>query len=210
MFFYPASAFEVIYSEDGGGEVDSRESDYSTQEPVSHDVVATDETVQQSDDYIQLSYNSKKRHGKKYKNYKNRDSGLASSRPATGRRVFIFNPNSQRWAVYERDGSLVRTGHGSAGRHYCPDVRRGCKTPSGTYSLRAKMGPGFRSSRYPLPRGGAPMPYAMFFSKYYAIHGSNDVPHYNASHGCVRVYTSDARWLSGYLPYGSTIIIRPY
>lgn len=155
---------------------------------------------------VKKKYNS----GKKYKAKKS-GGGFASSRPATGRKVFIFNPNILRWGVYDESGNLVRTGHGVGGRYHCPDVGRRCKTPSGVFSIWNKAGAGFRSSRYPLPRGGAPMPYAMFFSKYYAIHGSNDVPNYNASHGCIRVYTSDARWLNqNFLNYGSTVIVHGY
>lgn len=160
--------------------------------------------------YNQSSYSGNKKY-KKQKSAKRSGGGFPSSRHATGRSVFIFNPNSLTWAVYDGSGNLVRTGHGSGGRKYCPDIRRGCKTPSGTYSIIGKAGPGFRSSRYPLPGGGAPMPYAMFFSKFYAIHGSNDVPGYNASHGCIRVYTSDARWLSqNIIRHGTTVIIHGY
>lgn len=150
--------------------------------------------------------------GKKNKKAHHKSGGgVPSQIAASGRKTFIFNPNSLTWGVYTADGKLVRTGHGSGGRHHCPDVGRGCKTPSGTFSIHSKMGPSFRSSRYPLPRGGAPMPYAMFFSKYYAIHGSNDVPGYNASHGCIRVYPSDARWLNQeFLSHGSRVIVRPY
>jgi lipoprotein-anchoring transpeptidase ErfK/SrfK len=133
------------------------------------------------------------------------------SRPATGNTVFIFNPNSLKWAIYSPSGNLVRTGHGVGGKHYCPDVGRGCKTPVGTYRIYSKVGPEFRSSRYPFPKGGAPMPWGMFFHKGYAIHGSNDVPHYNASHGCIRVYTKDAKWMNqGALPMGSTVIVKGY
>ncbi len=36
----------------------------------------------------------------------------------------------------------------------------------------------------------------MFFYRGFAIHGSNEVPGRNASHGCVRVYKEDAQWLN--------------
>lgn len=145
------------------------------------------------------------------KKVKRHGGGFPQQREATGRRVFVFNPNILTWAVYNENGNLVRTGHGVGGKGYCPDSHRRCKTPSGVFHVLGKAGPGFKSSKYPLPGGGAPMPYAMFFSRYYAIHGSNDVPNYNASHGCIRVYTSDARWLNqNFLQYGSTVIVHPY
>ena len=125
--------------------------------------------------------------------------------------TFIFNPNTLSWKAINENGQVVRTGRGSGGRKYCPDIHRGCKTPSGVFRVVSKGGPGCRSSRFPVGRGGAPMPYCMFFSKYYAIHGSYELPHYNASHGCVRVSPSDAHWLShNFVRIGTKVVIRPY
>lgn len=125
--------------------------------------------------------------------------------------TFIFNPNSLSWKAIDSNGKVVRTGRGSGGRHYCPDIHRGCKTPSGVYRVISKGGSGCRSSRFPVGKGGAPMPYCMFFSKYYAIHGSYDVPDYNASHGCIRVIPSDANWLSHhFIKIGTKVVVKPY
>ncbi|RUQ81903.1 L,D-transpeptidase [Legionella septentrionalis] len=124
--------------------------------------------------------------------------------------TFVYNPRTLRWQAI-KNGKVVRSGKGSGGRGYCPDVKRSCKTPSGTYSVISKGGSSCRSSRYPVGKGGAPMPYCMFFSKYYAVHGSPDVPNYNASHGCVRVKPHDARWLNqNFLHIGSKVVIKPY
>lgn len=132
-------------------------------------------------------------------------------RPATGKPVFVYDPRKLSWAVYDGAGILVRTGPGSSGREYCPDLGRGCRTPSGTYHVYSKAGPYYRSKIFPRPRGGAPMPYAMFFRGGYAIHGSFDVPSFNASHGCIRILPEDAEWLShNFLSYGSTVIVEPY
>lgn len=134
-----------------------------------------------------------------------------SSRPAAGRPVFIFSPASHAYAAYNSEGKLVRVGRASGGRSYCPDIKRSCRTPRGVFTVHSKGGPGCKSTRYPLPRGGAPMPYCMFFSKYYAVHGSNDVPNYNASHGCVRVTPSDAAWLShNFMRIGTKVIVTSY
>ncbi|TAL64050.1 MAG: L,D-transpeptidase [Legionella sp.] len=125
--------------------------------------------------------------------------------------TFVFNPNTLTWKAINEHGKVVRSGRGSGGRGYCKDIGRGCKTPSGVYSIISKGGPGCRSSRYPVGKGGAPMPYCMFFSRYYAIHGSYDVPNYNASHGCVRVRPNDASWLShNFIRIGTKVIIKPY
>jgi lipoprotein-anchoring transpeptidase ErfK/SrfK len=125
--------------------------------------------------------------------------------------TFIFNPNTLTWKAINAQGKVVRTGKGSGGRRYCPDIHRGCKTPTGVYRVWSKGGAGCVSSRYPVGRGGAPMPYCMYFSKNYAIHGSYEVPHYNASHGCVRLIPSDAKWLSNnFIQIGTKVIINAY
>ncbi|MDF1646911.1 MAG: L,D-transpeptidase [Legionellaceae bacterium] len=125
--------------------------------------------------------------------------------------TFVFSPRTLRWKAINNKGKVVRSGRGSGGRSYCKDVRRACKTPTGTFRIISKRGANCRSSRYPLGRGGAPMPYCMFFSKYYAIHGSPDVPNYNASHGCVRVKPNDARWLhKNFIRIGTKVIIKSY
>lgn len=125
--------------------------------------------------------------------------------------TFVFNPNTHTWKAIDSNGKVVRTGRASGGKKYCPDIHRGCKTPSGVFTVWSKGGPGCKSSRYPVGKGGSPMPYCMFFSKYYAIHGSYDVPNHNASHGCIRVYPSDAKWLSHkFIKIGTKVIVKPY
>jgi len=124
--------------------------------------------------------------------------------------TFVYNPRSLQWKA-TKNGKVVRAGYGSGGRGYCKDIRRSCRTPTGTYRVVSKRGSDCRSTRYPVGRGGAPMPYCMFFSKYYAIHGSPDVPKYNASHGCIRVKTHDARWLhQNFMNIGTTVVVKPY
>jgi lipoprotein-anchoring transpeptidase ErfK/SrfK len=143
--------------------------------------------------------------------YQRRTFHYPSEIESKGRSTFIYDPKQLSWAVYDAQGSLLRTGAGSSGSHYCADLGRSCRTPAGTYSVYSKAGPGYRSKIFPKPRGGAPMPYAMFFRGGYAIHGSYSVPNYNASHGCIRVTPADAYWLSkNALSNGSTVIVRSY
>ncbi len=99
------------------------------------------------------------------------------------------------WAAYDSQGYLVRWGPASGGKKYCPDIRRACRTVTGTYTIYRKQGPGCKSSRFPVGRGGAPMPYCMHFHGGYAMHGGH-VPGYNASHGCIRLHHEDAQWLN--------------
>lgn len=125
--------------------------------------------------------------------------------------TFVFNPRTHSWSAINQHGKVIRAGRASGGRNYCPDIHRSCRTPTGTYTIVSKGGPECRSSRYPVGRGGAEMPYCMFFSHYYAIHGSYDVPPYNASHGCIRVFPSEARWLNhNFMKIGTRVIVKPY
>ena len=106
------------------------------------------------------------------------------------------HPTVLAWGAYDADGNLQNWGPVGGGKKWCPDVNRRCRTVPGKFTIYNKQGSGCASSKYPLPRGGAPMPYCMFFYKGYALHGSHDVPGYNASHGCVRLFVSDAKWLN--------------
>lgn len=155
--------------------------------------------------YSKRAESSKKRHG----------GGFPSQRPATGNRVFIFSLGMHQWGAYDENGRLVQTGRASGGRGYCPDIHRGCHTPVGTFHVMSKGSAGCKSTRYPVRRngnnGGAPMPYCMFFTTNFAVHGSPDVPNYNASHGCVRVLPSAAQWLSSnFMRIGTTVIVWPH
>lgn len=113
-----------------------------------------------------------------------------------GKRTIIISINDLAFGAYDSDGSLLHWGPVSAGRGYCPDVRRKCNTSIGKFAIYDKRGKSCRSTRYPIGKGGAPMPYCMFFNGNFALHGSYEVPGYNASHGCVRLFVNDAEWLN--------------
>lgn len=141
----------------------------------------------------------------------NRSYSYSSQGPANARGTFIFDPKKLSWAVYNSSGSLVRTGAASGGRGYCPDVHRGCHTPVGRFTVYSKGPANCKSSKFPVAHPGAPMPYCMFFHGGYAIHGSNDVPNYNASHGCIRLVPSDALWLhQNFIKAGTRVVVLPY
>jgi lipoprotein-anchoring transpeptidase ErfK/SrfK len=52
------------------------------------------------------------------------------------------------------------------------------------------------------------MPYALYFSGGYAIHGYGSVPAYPASHGCVRVPLSEAALVYALTPLRAPVIVR--
>ncbi len=138
-------------------------------------------------------------------------SPFAESITPSNRKTIIVDPNKLAFGAYDTDGTLVHWGPVSAGQNYCSDVKRRCHTITGTYSIYTKQGAGCKSKKYPLGKGGAPMPYCMFFHKGFALHGSPTVPGYNASHGCVRLYKDDAKWLNTqFVQNGTKVIIRPY
>lgn len=115
------------------------------------------------------------------------------------------------WGAYDSAGDLVNSGHISGGKSYCPDIGKPCKTATGTFTVYDKRGAKCKSKIFPVGRGGAPMPYCMFFHQGYAMHGSNSVPNYNASHGCIRMSPSDAKWLSeNFVTVGSTKVNVTY
>lgn len=113
-----------------------------------------------------------------------------------GEKVIMISIDDLAFGAYNGNGTLEHWGPVSGGKGYCPDVGRRCGTILGKFSIYQKQGAGCSSTKYPVGRGGAPMPYCMFFHKGYALHGSYDVPGYNASHGCVRMFVNDAEWLN--------------
>ena len=138
-------------------------------------------------------------------------TSMPQTRPATGKNVFVFSPNRLMWGAYDGEGNLINQGIASGGAGWCDDIKRPCRTPRGKFKVTRKGGADCKSRKFPVGKGGAPMPYCTFFSGGYAIHGSYDVPNYNASHGCVRVKPSDAAWLSqNFLNIGTRVVVTDY
>lgn len=127
-----------------------------------------------------------------------------------GQKIIMVSLSKLAFGAYDEEGSLQHWGPVSGGQGYCPDVGRRCNTAKGTFAIYHKGGAGCKSTRYPVGRGGAPMPYCMFFHGNFALHGSPNVPGYNASHGCVRMFTSDAEWLNQDFTSGSRVRVIVY
>ncbi len=128
----------------------------------------------------------------------------------TGNKQIIVDPVVMAFAAYDEEGQLVRWGPASLGSDWCADINSGCRTKTGVFKVYEKRGEGCFSSKFPIPNGGAPMPYCMFFKGGYAIHASH-LPGYNASHGCVRVFYEDAEWLSQeFAAVGTSVTVRSY
>ncbi len=112
-----------------------------------------------------------------------------------GEKLIVVNPNVHAWGAYLPDGRLIRGGMATAGSDWCRDLHRACRTRSGSFRIYSLGSSDCKSRKFPLPRGGAPMPYCMFFNGGQALHGSYEVVAGNISHGCVRLHVEDAEWL---------------
>lgn len=130
----------------------------------------------------------------------------------------IVDQDKLAYAAYDAEGNLVIWGPISSGRDRCPDANRSCRTLTGIYRVFSKENEKCVSDVFPIGKGGAKMPFCMFFHKGFALHGSPDIPGVRASHGCVRMFTQDAKWLNENFVElssernnfrGTTVIVRP-
>lgn len=102
-------------------------------------------------------------------------ASLPTSISPQGEKQIIVNPRIHMWGAYNEDGKLVKSGMATAGSNYCHDLGRSCRTKVGRFRIDSLGDAGCKSRKFPLPRGGAPMPYCMFFNNGQALHGSNQV-----------------------------------
>ncbi|MGE3318199.1 MAG: L,D-transpeptidase [Candidatus Berkiella sp.] len=146
-----------------------------------------------------------------YKNTEPKHVFVAPPEKIAEKNIVKINLTHGTWGAYDSEGSLVNSGHISGGKSFCPDIGKKCKTATGTFTVYEKRGSNCKSKIFPVGKGGAPMPYCMFFYQGYAMHGSNSVPNYNASHGCVRMSPKDAKWLNeNFVKVGSTKVNVTY
>lgn len=111
-------------------------------------------------------------------------------------KLIVVDQEKLAWGAYKKTGQLVKWGPISSGQDYCRDIGRSCNTITGTFYVFNKKSVNCRSNAFPVGRGGSRMPYCMFFYKGYALHGSFDVPGHRDSHGCVRMFIRDAKWMN--------------
>lgn len=118
----------------------------------------------------------------------------------TGEKIIFIDQKELAWAAYNDQGELVWWGPVSAGSGHCRSPDGTCLTPTGIFRVIRKQDIDCVSTVFPVresgENGGAIMPYCMHFFRGYALHGSNDVPGYRDSHGCVRMFIEDAKWLN--------------
>jgi len=151
------------------------------------------------------------------------NSGTSSPLPqrikSSGEKFIFVDPREHAWGAYDAKGILVRWGLATAGANWCSDIDKACRTRSGSFRIFSLGDETCYSRKFPVPDGGAPMPYCMYFNGGQALHGSDEVVYGNESHGCVRMHVSDARWLRYHFVQapnssnhyrGTLVVIRPY
>lgn len=116
--------------------------------------------------------------------------------PGESEKQIIVDQEKLAWAAYDAQGNLILWGPISSGRDKCSDSNKSCRTLSGIFRVFSKENVHCSSDVFPIGKGGAKMPYCMYFHKGFALHGSDDLPGVRASHGCVRMFTQDAKWLN--------------
>jgi hypothetical protein len=96
--------------------------------------------------------------------------------------VVVHIDKSRQVMTVSRDGRVLHSWAVSTGR-------RGFGTPSGTFYPQRMARMWFSRKYY-----NSPMPYSIFFSGGYAIHGSYEIRRLGgpASHGCVRLHPANA------------------
>lgn len=132
---------------------------------------------------------------------------------STGEKTVVIDPRVHVWGAYDSSGSLVRAGIASAGSSWCNDLGRPCRTSVGSFRIASLGSPSCKSHKFPIPKGGAPMPYCMYFHGGQALHGvpAHEVGEGNYSHGCVRMHVSDAEWLRyNFANVGTKVVVRSY
>lgn len=108
----------------------------------------------------------------------------------------IVDQEKLAWGAYDAEGNLVLWGPISSGRDKCSDSNKSCRTLTGIFRVFSKENSKCTSDVFPIGKGGAKMPFCMYFHKGFALHGSDDIPGQRASHGCVRMFIQDAQWLN--------------
>jgi hypothetical protein len=126
-----------------------------------------------------------------------------------GPRHVVVDLRNLAWAAYEPVPGqnlrvrLARWGPANGGAKICRETGKfACKTHPGAHRILRLHGPGKRSNLYPIDCAnkricGHKMPHYMPFHRDgTGLHGDRWLVGRNASHGCVRMLMTDARWLN--------------
>lgn len=138
-------------------------------------------------------------------------SSLPKRIAAPHEKEFIFNPKLRKWAAYDSMGDRVAYGRANGGADFCAELGHPCHSPVGIFHVYREGGPECKSKEFPLGKGGAEMPWCMYFHNGDAIHGETWVSYANRSHGCIRVTTPAAQWLhANFIQRGTKVMVLSY
>ncbi len=135
---------------------------------------------------------------------------------AVGAKLIVIDLSLLAFAAYDEYGTLLRWGPVSGGKNWGRWIPKRHLTVVGNFRISRKFGRWAKSGIYPLakgdkPAGGAPVPYFMRFRRGYGLHYYHEVPGYHASHGCVRLFFDDAKWLNrNFAEIGTRVLVKPY
>lgn len=169
-----------------------------------------DEAPRHKKRYARVSHQQDEDDGDNSK-YSSIGSRLPDHISPPGEKVIVVDPRVHAWGAYTADGNLVHAGMATSGSSYCRDLKRPCRTRVGTFRIYSLGSADCFSRKFPLGKGGAPMPYCMYFNGGQGLHGSYEVADANLSHGCVRMHVNDAEWLRfNFARVGTKVVIKPY
>jgi lipoprotein-anchoring transpeptidase ErfK/SrfK len=123
-----------------------------------------------------------------------------SRRQSSGSGRWIEVDTSRQQLVAWNNGRIDRVFNVSTGKSRTP-------TPSGTYSIQSKYrSTPMRGANYYVPD----VPYAMFYSGGYAMHGAYWHNNFGTrmSHGCVNLGVRQSRWLYNWANVGTTVVVH--
>jgi lipoprotein-anchoring transpeptidase ErfK/SrfK len=131
-------------------------------------------------------------------------------RDTDGKRLLYIDLDKFAFAAYDKEGKRVLWGPASGGKPWCDDTQESCLSATGTYHVFRIKGEDCESGTYPLEsKGGASMPYCMYYYKGFAIHGSTLSGFVNRSRGCIRLFDEDAKWLNQhFVQLGTEVIVK--
>lgn len=114
------------------------------------------------------------------------------------------------FGAYDAQGNLVYWGPAAGGQSWCDDLHQSCVSAAGVFRIYRKEGADCMSSEFPVQtKGGASMPYCMFYYKGFAIHGSTLKGFADLSKGCVRLFYDDAKWLyQNFVKIGTKVMVN--
>ena len=133
---------------------------------------------------------------------------------APGEPEIIVDLSRFAFATYSALGYLVYWGPAAGGRKWCDETHSSCLTATGTFRIYRIQGADCMSTEFDQEdklnaHGGAPMPYCMHFKNGWALHGSTVSGFVNRSHGCVRLFNEDAKWLNQqFVQIGTRVIVH--